>query len=438
VRLEDWVTVRRVVTFVCVAGSMRKLLPRSLAGRRRLVVLSIAVVVAAFALAIAANTRGTVDVYIFRGFAAVIRHVGPVDIYGQHITGPPYNHPPLTGWLLVLINHLTDNGAGFAFLIRAPAILADIVTSVLVFELVRVRRPLTEATVAGVMVACSPALIIISGFHGNTDPIFVTFTLLSFYLLVNKRSGVLAGISFAAAISTKLVPVVALPLLVLVAARSGRRRLIAFAAGSAALLVPTWGPVLIRHFASFMHNVVEYGGYGNHPRWGLPEFAYAAGVSQHWMNLLLGPGRFAILLACAGVPLLIAWRRPTATTAAFGLTLVMFLLLSTATATQYLVWAVAAGFLINVWAAAVYNIAASILLTIVYDRWNNALPWGWDRTRSSPFTHSEIIIAGIVWMTLAAVAIAGLWTAGHESGAEGARSEAETNPEVVAGATMAV
>jgi len=127
----------------------------------------------------------------------------------------------------------------------------------------------------------------------------------------------------------------------------------------------------------------------------------------------------------------------TATTAAFGLTLVMFLLLSTATATQYLVWAVAAGFLINVWAAAVYNIAASILLTIVYDRWNNAPPWGWDRTKSSPFTHSEIIIAGIVWLTLAAVAIAGLWTARHESGADGARSEAETNPEVVPGATMA-
>src|SRR5207249_11607606 len=163
----------------------------------------------------------------------------PIDLYRHQIpraNAPgafyaPYNHPPLVGWMLVLFNRLTDLGVSFRFLIRVPATLSDVVTSVLVFELVRARRPLHEATVAGLLVASSPALVIISGYHGNTDPIFVMLALTSLYLLVNERSGFLAGLAFAAAISVKIVPIVTLPVVLLVAARSSRRRLLAFLAG---------------------------------------------------------------------------------------------------------------------------------------------------------------------------------------------------------------
>ena len=399
-----------------MSGRIRARLPRSRVGQLRLVVLAVAIAFAVIKLIFAATTSGTNDVSTFRAFAEAIRRTGPINIYGVRIPVPshpgafiaPYNHPPLVGWMLVLFNRLTDLGVPFRFLIRVPATLADIATSVLVFELVRGRRPLREATVAGLMVASSPALVIISGYHGNTDPIFVMFALLSLYLLVNERSGVLAGLAFAAAISIKIVPIVALPVLLLVAARSSRRRLLAFLAGSGALLAVLWGPVVPHRWTAFEQNVLSYKGL-NQTQWGVLELAHAVGLSNHWQATLRDGGRYPLLLLSAGVPLLIAWRRPTASTSAFGLSLVGVLLLSTSTAARYVVWAVAAVFLINVWAGVIYNVAASVFLIKLYDRWNgDVLPWHWDHARTGPWTHHEVILGGVVWLTLLAVALIGL------------------------------
>lgn len=365
-------------------------------------------------LILAATTGGTNDVYSFEAFANAIRHYGPIDIYGYRVPHgigtfyPPYNHPPLVGWMLVLFNWLTDLGISFRFLIRVPATLADVVTSVLVFELVRSRRPLSEATVAGVMVACSPALIVISGYHGNTDPIFVMLALTSLYLLVNERSGFLAGVAFAAAISIKIVPIVALPVLLLIAARSSRRRLLAFLAGIGALLAVLWGPLIPHQWAPFAENVLAYKGL-NFPQWGLLQFARTAGSSPELRSFLRNDGRYLLLMLSAGVPLLVAWRRPAASTSAFGLSLVAVLLLSTSTGGRYVVWAVAAAFLVDVWAGVIYNAAASYFLIVLYSRWNgDKFLWNWDRAISGRWTRGEVIIGGVVWLTLLAVALLGL------------------------------
>ena len=390
--------------------------PRSRVVQVRIVVLAVAIGFAVIKLIFAARTPGTNDVTTFQGFADAIRHYGPINIYGHRIPVPsvpgaflaPYNHPPLVGWMLVVFNRLTDLGIPFRFLIRVPATLADVVTSMLVFELVRGRRPLGEAAVAGLVVASSPALVVISGYHGNTDPVFVMFALASLYLLVNERSGFVAGLAFAAAINIKIVPIVTLPVLLLVAARSSRRRLLAFLAGSGALLAVTWGPVVPHRWTAFKENVLGYKGL-NYPQWGLVQFARTLGFSTHWQEMLRGGGRYPLLLLSAGVPLLIAWRWPTASTSAFGLSLVAVLLLSTSTAARYVVWAVAAVFLVNVWAGVIYNVAASALLIVVYDSWNGgALPWNWGHARSGPWTHGEVLLAGIVWLTLLAVFLIGL------------------------------
>lgn len=370
----------------------------------------VALVVTAFKLHLAWSTGGSNDVFNFAEFAKAIRTYGPIDIYGhtlvvgKHVY-PVYNHPPLVGWMLVLFNKLVDAGVPFRFLIRVPASLADVVTSVLVFELVRSKRSLVEATVAGVMVACSPALIIVSGFHGNTDPVFVMFAFLSLWLLVTDRSAVLAGLSFGLSMSIKIVPIVALPVLLLIAARSGRRRLYGFLGGSAAVFVVLWVPVLVKRWRPFSKNVLGFKGYPG--KWGLVQIATISGLSRHAITLLEGPGRMPLLLVTAGVPLLIAWRRPGASILAFGMSFVAVLLLSTATGGRYLVWAIAAAFLIDVRAAVVYNIAASTLLLVVYDRWAGGFPW--NIAHGSPWTHNETVLAGIAWLALLAVAVMGLW-----------------------------
>jgi Gpi18-like mannosyltransferase len=158
-------------------------------------VLSVAAIVLILKLWVAATTFGTNDVHYWQSFAAAVRRVGPIKIYALpwsfspvngHVLAAPYNHPPLIGWMLVVVNHLVWHGFSFPFLIRLPASVADMVTTLVIFELLRVWRNLREATAAALLVACSPVLFIISGFHGNTDPVFVMFTLLSAYLLISR------------------------------------------------------------------------------------------------------------------------------------------------------------------------------------------------------------------------------------------------------------
>jgi hypothetical protein len=390
--------------------SRRKLL--SLGGGMRLLVLGVAAAVTVLKLVFAANTFGTNDVRYWLLFTDGVRQYGPIGVYGHDFSPALYNHPPLTSYLLEVINRLVAGGVGdVPFLIRVPASISDLITAVVVFELVRRWRGLAEATAAGLLVACSPVLFVISGFHGNTDPVFVMFTLLSVYLLVAHRSAVaaaLAGVSFAAAVSVKLVPVMLLPALLLVAVRSGWRRAAAFLAASGVFMVAVWAPVLLTHWREFSENVLGYEGIRVR-EWGLVKFAEWLELPPAAGEFLIGPGRFVVLLLCAGLPLLVLWRRPDATGAAVGLALAMFLLLSPAYGMQYLVWPLAAAYLVNFWAATAYNLVASVFVVTVYDRWNGAYPWNWDVARAIPFNSSQpYFLAVVTWQALAAVVVAGL------------------------------
>jgi hypothetical protein len=64
----------------------------------------------------------------------------------------------------------------------------------------------------------------------------------------------------------------------------------------------------------------------------------------------------------------VAWLRSDALVPALGLSLVLFLLLSSAFSMQYLAWPLAAANLIDIWAATGYNLAASAFIVVVYDQ----------------------------------------------------------------------
>jgi hypothetical protein len=242
--------------------------------------------------------------------------------------------------------------------------------------------------------------------HGNTDPVFVAFTLLSLYTLVAGRSATLAGVSFAAALSVKIVPIVVLPLLLFVAARAGWRRLAHFLIGAGTVLALLWGPVIVTNWAAYRHDVLEYAGIDRRP-WGIIQFANWAALPDAGVEWLIGPGRFLVVTISAIVPVLIAWRRSDATKAA-GMSLVLLLLLSTASATQYLAWAAAAALLVSVSAGTIYNVTAGAFLIFAYDRWNgNVPPWRWDLANVTDWTTAEVQFAAVVWLTLLAVAIVG-------------------------------
>jgi 4-amino-4-deoxy-L-arabinose transferase-like glycosyltransferase len=370
---------------------------------------------------VAATTFGTNDVRHWVGFAAGVRRAGPIGIYRLHFS-LVYNHPPLIGWLLLVVNHLTRLGLSIPFLIRVPASVADLVTALLIFEMLRAGRGLRAATAAALLVACSPVLFIISGFHGNTDPVFVMFTLLSAYLLIHRPwpalawlAPALAGVAFALALSVKLVPIVVVPTLLLLAARLGRRQLASFVAGSGVVLLPLWGPVVALQWQPFRRDVLSYAG-SSVRQWGLVEFAHLAHTRASTIAFLVSPGRFLVLLLSALLPaLLLYWHRDAALPA-IGLSLALFFLLSPAYATQYMAWPVAAAYLIDFGAATAYNLSAGALLAEVYNRWNGGLPW--DIARASQMLPKEVAALAVVWALLALVVIVGLRRIIKPAGAE--------------------
>jgi hypothetical protein len=360
-------------------------------------------------LEIAAHTLGTNDVLYWGIFGQGVRDFGPIEVYGRDFGDriPVYNHPPLAGWMLVGTNWLLDHGvAGFPFLIRLPACVADFVTALLVFELVRLARPAREAAIAAVLVVCSPVLFAVSGFHGNTDPVFVMFALLSVYLLVVRRWALAAGVAFGLAMSIKLVPIVLVPVLAVVLVRLGWRRVAAFAGGGAIVFGVLWLPVILNRWLGFREQVLGYTGSSYRP-WGLPQFlswAHLPGAAA-W---LAGPGRFGILLVSALAAAAVVWRRPDAVVPAVGLSLVLFMLLSSAFAMQYLAWAIAAAYLIDIAAATAYNVAASLFIVVVYDHWSGARPWHWHQAWALPLSGRELALAVLTWTLLALVAAVGL------------------------------
>jgi hypothetical protein len=377
-------------------------------GRLRLAVVLSAAAATALKLGITASTFGTNDVHYWRIFALGVRLFGPVGIYGHQFRETPvYNHGPLAGWMLAAINWLLDHGIGsFPFLIRVPACLADFGTALLVFELVRLVRPVRQAAIAAILVVCSPVLFVVSGFHGNTDPVFVMFALLSVYLLVVRGWAVAAGVAFGIAVSIKVVPVVLGPVLLVVLVRLGRRRLAGFVGGSALVFGLLWVPVIVSRWDGVRMQVFAYNG-GVRRQWGLPQFLIWAHLPDG-IAWLTGSGRFGILLISGLAAAALVWRRPAALVPAVGLSLVLFLLLSSAFAMQYLVWPLAAAYLIDTAAATGYNVAASIFVLAVYDHWNRALPWHWYEARADAFSASEFVLMVVTWVLLAAVAVMGL------------------------------
>jgi Gpi18-like mannosyltransferase len=193
-------------------------------GRCRGLLAALIIVTTTIKLVVAALTFGTQDVRRWMDFAGVAR-AGPVGVYGLHFGSSHfralYDHPPLIGYLLLVVNVATRHGLGFPLAIRLPAISADVVTPFLVLELLRKRRPLLESFAAAALVALSPVLFLVSGYHGNTDPVFVMFSLLGVYLLVDRRAPALAGLAVAIALGVKIVPVVIVPALLAFAILAG-------------------------------------------------------------------------------------------------------------------------------------------------------------------------------------------------------------------------
>ena len=171
-------------------------------------IVAVAAIAALVKIGIALTSLGTNDVVAFYAFAQAI------DVHGLAWTyehSAFFNHPPLVGYfldVLLWLDHqpvLRANGLPFPFLLRFPGILADFAVVLLMLSVVRNYPQLCPPQWALLLFAISPVSIMITGFHGNTDPILVLFLVLAAIMAINARPA-LSGLCLALACQVKIIP----------------------------------------------------------------------------------------------------------------------------------------------------------------------------------------------------------------------------------------
>ncbi len=164
-------------------------------------------------LAIAWNCVGTNDVETWRVFGQLVEEKGLAYAYANDGF---LNHPPLatlyswTCWKTFLLT-----GARFDRLIKIPAIVADVVTCLLMFWWgSRIKDQRLGLRLAFLMAIC-PIAVLVSGYHGNTDNVYVMFLLWGCMELSRKRH-FSAGILLGCALNVKVLPLVLFPAIFMV------------------------------------------------------------------------------------------------------------------------------------------------------------------------------------------------------------------------------
>lgn len=206
----------------------------------------------ALKLLLAWFTYGTVDMMTWSEAAKLIRAHGSFEIYGL---ASVYNHPPPVSWLIAALHRFSErSGLPFGFLFRLFPIAADLASLYFTVRLARLYRVPTPAFVLACC-ALNPVNVLISGFHGNTDPIFVALLLGCVYFYERDRPG-LAGIFYGLSLYVKIVPLLLLPALALFVARKKRMR--AFFLPAALLPAVVFAPYLAHDFEHLARNVFLY------------------------------------------------------------------------------------------------------------------------------------------------------------------------------------
>jgi hypothetical protein len=123
-------------------------------------------------LYLAAETPGTTDVRIWTAHASNVAADGLVESYARD---PMLNHPPSAAWTMARLWQAAQaSGIEFRTLYRALVALADVLAALL---LVRVLRGVSWRWFAGALHLLSPLAIVLSGHHGNLDPLLPVLTL---------------------------------------------------------------------------------------------------------------------------------------------------------------------------------------------------------------------------------------------------------------------
>ena len=324
-------------------------------------------------IVLALKTYGTNDVYAYDQFSVWTQYLG-VELY--HFD-PLFNHPPSMIYLLHGLARVAFvTGLPFQFWLRVPAIVADAGTLWLVWKLLGPRVDQRSTFWALVLLAAAPPLILISGFHGNTDSVVIFFLILCIYLVQKEASPWAAGAVYGLAHCVKIFPIIVGLLLVLNLKGTARRT--KFCVAAALTVIAAWSPFLFQDPHVLVRNVVGYrSSYG---MWGLSYVL--ARLAEIWPTLSPLNSAFERLGAYVAVSAawLVSWRLSHRKTnpslfAQAGLVFFMFLTISSGFGVQYLAWLAPWAVELGWGASALLYAFNGLFLYKVYNYWAEGFPW---------------------------------------------------------------
>ncbi len=340
-------------------------------------------------LAIAYNTFGTNDVAAFYMFAGSLREHGLEWTYRNGViffsNFPVFNHPPLTAYYLELIGNLSrsqffqDYGLTFPFLLRLPGIVSDLI-AVLVLTRIRDLTPERQIpTWAMLLFALSPVSIMVSGFHGNTDPILVMFLLLAALMCLRDRP-VLCGIFFALSCQIKIIPLILLPIPFFFWLKRGAA--VRFVVPFALLNLALWIQPLTKFPALFLRNVFSYNGYWG--GWGISyclKLTHWSQVGGSFFNLptaaMIVAWTLKVGIICAAI--MIGWRRchlsERALLDSIAYAWIFLFVLAPSICAQYMVWLAPFVLILSPKFYGWLTLATTAMLFFFYNNLTGGLPW---------------------------------------------------------------
>lgn len=318
---------------------------------------------------------GTNDALTWGKMGRSILNDGLLKTYREQ---PDCNQPPGQPLLAAAAYQLAKSTKTlFSYWFKAPMVLADGLTAVLIWTILRRRKGVMFSAAVTAIYAWSPIAILISAHHANGEPLYVALSLLAIWLIEDRRRVFLGALALGAAINFKLVPILLIaPLL---ASFNNRKEVGRFLCGLAIMAIPSL-IVLLLEPQGFWQRVIAYNPAPEH--WGFNYFLLEAGEVPQWAQsaeravLWYNDHGTKILLASILAISLLQWRtqrwdRYTLCALAFT----AFLIFTPGFGPQYLAAPVTLLLLSVPRVGTLYNIVGGAYLLISYLlRWDGTFP----------------------------------------------------------------
>lgn len=375
----------------------------------------IAILVATLAkLYCAATTIGTDDVLLFRIFGRSIAEHGLAHLYNL---SPEFNHTPLVGlWAAFAWKAGAGWDLGQPFLMRLPAIVADVVTIGALMRLRELRGGPSHLAIA--LTALCPIFFIVSGFHGQVDPVMVMFLTLA--AVAGWRSDALwCGLWLGCSANIKVVGLLLAPVFFFhLLARGGGKK---FALGAALPVLIGWAFPLLVCPAKFLGNVLGYNSFWG--LWGITYWLMRTGLPQFQTlnHTDLPPTEQAIMTALKIVVIVLvlalAWRRRNERDlfAPLAAAWAIFFAFSPGGSPHYFVWPIP--FLVV--AAPRRSLALlgalSIYQFLCYDAAAHGMPWFRASHKGFAPMFAGHFWADLAWLGFVAWALVEVWSLRRDS-----------------------